>query len=150
MRIWSIHPRYLDWKGLGALWRETLLAQKVLQGETRGWRNHPQLDRFKTHRAPLRAVGRYLADVHEESLRRGYSYNHSKILYPDGEADLIALNRGQLEYEFKTLQERLRERQPDKFRENLGVSGVAPHPLFKVRPGPPEPWEKSYWAEKIE
>jgi hypothetical protein len=150
MRIWSIHPRYLDWKGLGALWRETLLAQKVLQGETRGWRNHPQLDRFKTHRAPLRAVGRYLAEVYDESRRRGYSYNRSKILHPDEVVDRIALNRGQLEYEFNILQERLVKRQPDKHRENLGVASVMPHPLFRVRPGQPEPWEKSYWVKKSE
>jgi len=30
MRLWSLHPRYLDAKGLVALWREGLLAQKVL------------------------------------------------------------------------------------------------------------------------
>jgi len=150
MRIWSIHPRYLDWRGLGALWRETLLAQKVLQGETRGWRSHPQLDRFKTHEAPLHAVGLYLAEVYDESLRRGYSYNRSKILHPGEAVEPIGLNRGQLEYEFGLLQERLMKRQPDKHRENLGVSEVAPHPLFRVRPGPPEPWEKSYWVEMIE
>jgi len=86
-------------------------------------------------------------EVYAESLRRGYSYYHSKILCPGAEADLIGLNRGQLEYEFKTLQERLRGRQPDKYRESLGVSEAAPHPLFKVRPGPPEPWEKSYWRK---
>lgn len=150
MRIWSLHPRYLDWKGLGALWRETLLAQKVLQGETRGWRNHPQLDRFKTHRAPLHAVGYYLVRVFDESRRRGYSYNYSKILYPEEEVDLIGLNHGQLEYEFNTLQKRLMKRQPDKYRDNLVVSELTPHPLFKVRPGSPEPWEKSYWVKKIE
>ncbi|OAD21125.1 DNA-(apurinic or apyrimidinic site) lyase / pyrimidine dimer DNA glycosylase, partial [Candidatus Thiomargarita nelsonii] len=38
MRLWSLHPKYLDPKGLVALWRETLLAQKVLLGETRGYR----------------------------------------------------------------------------------------------------------------
>lgn len=150
MRLWSIHPRYLDWKGLGALWREALLAQKVLLGETRGWRNHPQLDRFKTHGAPLHAVGHYLAEVYAESQRRGYSYNYSKILHPDDSVDRIGLNKGQLEYEFKLLQERLVERQPDKHRENLNVASVTPHPLFIVRPGPPEPWEKSYWVKKIE
>ena len=29
MRIWSIHPRYLDARGLVALWREALLARAV-------------------------------------------------------------------------------------------------------------------------
>lgn len=37
MRIWSLHPSYLDAKGLVALWRETLLAQKVLLGATVGY-----------------------------------------------------------------------------------------------------------------
>lgn len=46
MRIWSVHPSLLDAKGLVACWRETLLAQKVLQGLTKGYKNHPQLDRF--------------------------------------------------------------------------------------------------------
>lgn len=31
-----MHPRYLDAKGLVALWREALLVQAVLRGETRG------------------------------------------------------------------------------------------------------------------
>lgn len=33
MRLWTLHPKYLDTKGLVALWREALLAQKVLQGK---------------------------------------------------------------------------------------------------------------------
>lgn len=148
MRIWSIHPRYLDWKGLGAQWREALLAQKVLQGETKGWRNHPQLDRFKEHRTPLHAIGYYLVEIFNESQRRGYSYNYSKILHPNNSVDRIGLNRGQLEYEFKLLQERLVKREPNKYRENLGVTTVMPHQLFMVRPGPLEPWEKSYWMNK--
>ncbi|MBN2334896.1 hypothetical protein JXL21_05010 [Candidatus Bathyarchaeota archaeon] len=148
MRIWSIHPRYLDWKGLGAQWREALLAQKVLQGETKGWRNHPQLDRFKEHRAPLTAIGYYLAEVHRESQRRGYRYNFSKVLRPVDMVEKIGLNIGQLEYEFRILQERLVKREPKQYRENLGVTTVEPHPLFVARPGPPETWEKSYWREK--
>ena len=47
MRLWSVHPKYLDSKGLVALWREALLAKQVLEGGTKGYRNHPQLDRFK-------------------------------------------------------------------------------------------------------
>jgi len=31
MRLWTIHPKYLDRQGLLALWREALLAQKVLR-----------------------------------------------------------------------------------------------------------------------
>ncbi len=47
MRLWSLHPKYLDRQGLLAVWREGLLAQKVLQGKTKGYKNHPQLKRFQ-------------------------------------------------------------------------------------------------------
>ena len=145
MRIWSIHPKYLDWMGLGAQWREGLLAQKVVLGETKGWRNHPQLNRFKEHREPLKAAGYYLTEIHAESIRRGYNYNYSKILYPVESVEKIALNRGQLQYEFEILQERLSKRVPSKFVENKDTVVVEPHPLFTVRDGLPELWEKSYW-----
>ncbi|GAG39888.1 unnamed protein product, partial [marine sediment metagenome] len=69
MRLWSIHPVYLDWKGLGANWREALLAQAVLQGKTKGWRNHPQLNRFKAHEDTMAAVGFFLLKNHEEATR---------------------------------------------------------------------------------
>jgi len=145
MRIWSIHPRYLDWRGLGALWRETLLAQKVLTGGTRGWRSHPQLIRFKGHSEPLRAVGYYLVEVQAESLRRGYRYDASKILEPAEAVEPVTVTRGQLEYEFRVLNERLARRDPAKLEENLGVEAIEPHPLFRVVDGPPEAWERSYW-----
>ena len=46
MRLWSIHPKYLDPAGLTACWREGLLAREVLCGRTSGYRNHPQLARL--------------------------------------------------------------------------------------------------------
>jgi hypothetical protein len=79
MRLWSIHPKYLDAQGIVALWRETLLAQAVLRNETKGYRNHPQLERFKSCNAPLSAISIYLKHMHEESENRGYSFNKSKI-----------------------------------------------------------------------
>lgn len=147
MRIWSIHPRYLDWKGLGALWRETLLAQKVLLGGTRGWKNHPQLDRFKDHVESLKAVGFYLVEVHRESRRRGYRYDFSKILEPVDAVEQVCLTRGQLEYEFRILNERLARRDPAKLEENQKVETLESHPMFRVVEGPPESWEKSYWRD---
>jgi hypothetical protein len=71
MRLWSLHPSYLDAKGLVALWREGLLARKVLLGHTRGYRQHPQLTRFKAHADPIRAIDGYLWFVHDESRKRG-------------------------------------------------------------------------------
>jgi hypothetical protein len=148
MRIWSIHPKYLDWMGLGAQWRETLLAQKVIHGKTKGWRNHPQLNRFKEHPSPLEAVGFYLKEIQVEATRRGYNYNYSKILRPVESVEKISINDGQLEYEFKILQERLTKRNPETYLKNKGITNIIPHPLFTIRSGPPESWEKAYWREQ--
>ena len=70
MRLWSLHPKYLDTKGLVALWREGLLARKVLQGQTRGYKYHPQLERFKNHNKPVNAIDTYLLHVYNESVNR--------------------------------------------------------------------------------
>ena len=74
MRIWSLHPKYLDAKGLVALWRETLLAKNVLEGKTKGYKNHPQLDRFKTAQEPINAINFYLKAVWLEAVARNYSF----------------------------------------------------------------------------
>jgi hypothetical protein len=79
MRLWTLHPSYLDVKGLCGLWREALLAQKVLRGETIGYRSHPQLVRFKEHPHPLDAISNYLQSVYEEGVSRGYRFNPEKI-----------------------------------------------------------------------
>src|SRR5678815_1718275 len=79
MRLWSLHPKYLDAPGLVALWREALLARAVLRGETSGYKHHPQLDRFKTHAQPRSAINSYLAGVYAEALARGYSFDATKI-----------------------------------------------------------------------
>ena len=47
MRLWSLHPSYLDSAGLVALWQEGLLARKVLSSQTKGYIHHPQLHRFR-------------------------------------------------------------------------------------------------------
>jgi hypothetical protein len=113
-----------------------------------GWKNHPQLDRFKYHPKPMEAVGFYLKELHIESQRRGYNYNYSKILYPNSQVETITITMGQIDYEFKILQDRLKKRTPLKYDENLGVTKPEAHPLFKVIPGLPEKWEKAYWREK--
>jgi len=79
MRIWSLHPKYLDAKGLVALWRETILAQKVLEGKTKGYKNHPQLNRFKNTDNPVGAIAVYLKYVAEEADKRGYNFDSNKI-----------------------------------------------------------------------
>lgn len=150
MRLWSIHPGYLDWKGLGALWRESLLAQAVLQGKTKGWKRHPQLDRFKGHRSPVSALGSYLLAILEESQRRGYNYDGSKIDEPRESVEAISITNGQLVYELKILMERLEDRAPDRFEElrRMDIGVPMPNPVFCVVEGDVEDWERSFWRRK--
>jgi hypothetical protein len=79
MRIWSLHPKYLDTKGLVAVWRETLLAKHVLEGKTKGYKHHPQLDRFKVSANPLETINYYLAVIHGEACNRQYTFNKEKV-----------------------------------------------------------------------
>ena len=141
MRLWTVHPRYLDAQGLVALWREGLLAQKVIAGETRGYTRHPQLTRFREHTEPLQAIGAYLRGVAGEAVRRGYRFDESKIR---SSPCLIQLEetRGQLLYEWKHLQAKLRSRSPELYREMKKVAGPEPHPLFRIVAGEVRTWEK--------
>ena len=140
MRIWTLHPKYLDAKGLVAVWRETLLAQKVLQGDTKGYRNHPQLDRFKAQRDPVAAVAAYLCGICAEAQGRGYHFNEGKIA-AQRDAGKIATARGQLLYEWNHFRKKLRLRDPKCFRELQSVRIPEPHPLFRIVPGSVEAWE---------
>ena len=152
MRLWSLHPGYLDWKGLGAVWREGLLAQAVLLGRTRGWRSHPQLDRFKEHEDPVAAIGFYLLKVHEEARRRGYRYQRGKIVRPVEAVEKIDVTTGQLAHEHGLLMGRLSRRDPEKYSElwerEESMEYPRPHPIFEVIEGDVEPWETGYWAER--
>jgi len=141
MRLWSLHPRYLDTKGLLALWREGLLAQKVLAGKTRGYRNHPQLDRFKAHPHPSKAIGRYLLEVWKEADSRGYAFERRKIKNAGAKVRQMAVTRGQLRYETAHLARKLKKRSP-QWLKTWAARSTGPHPLFKAVPGPVEPWEK--------
>ncbi|MBP9854485.1 MAG: hypothetical protein KBD53_06430 [Candidatus Omnitrophica bacterium] len=143
MRLWSIHPSYLDAKGLVALWREALLAQKVLAGKTKGYKNHPQLDRFKEHKDPLNAISCYLLGVYKEAETRGYSFDKKKILKINSAADKsISVKSGQLKYEFDHLSCKLKIRDKEKFVINLVVKRLQTHPLFYPVNGRLECWER--------
>jgi hypothetical protein len=140
MRLWSLHPRYLDSQGLVALWREALLAKAVLQGKTRGYRHHPQLARFKAHAAPKSAINAYLAAVYAEAQARGYHFDASKI-GPVRPVSAMAVTCGQVAYEWGHLQRKLAARSPDVLRRWRGLPAPRCHPLFRRRPGPLESWE---------
>ena len=142
MRLWSIHPKYLDAKGLVALWREGLLAQKVLQDETKGYRNHPQLDRFKNHPQPVAAIACYLTEVWKEAKKRGYHFDKSKI-GTSTTINRIPVTTGQMQLEFARLLEKLKQRDPQKHNELLTVKVIESHPVVKVIKGPIAEWEKT-------
>lgn len=141
MRLWSIHPKYLDRIGLLALWRESLLAQKVLKGETKGYKHHPQLLRFKAHLDPVCAIAMYLQDVWEESKRRGYDFDMGKI-GNFSVIEKIPVTRGQLKYEFEWLCCKLKNRSHQKYLELLCSREIECHPVFEVIDGEVEEWEK--------
>ncbi len=140
MRLWSLHPKYLDSRGLVALWREALLAQAVLNGTTRGYTRHPQLKRFQESAAPQSALAAYLRVVHAESVRRGYRFDGSKI-GPGENTELIAVTRGQLTYELGHLKAKLQRRDPAWWEQIKSLTRPTPHPLFRIKPGPIEDWE---------
>ena len=141
MRLWSLHPRYLDPQGLVALWREGLLAQKVLQGRTRGYKHHPQLERFKAHPFPRKAIAAFLSGVLEESCRRGYCFDKKKIRLKKI-CRKISVTDGQLKYEFKWLCRKLKKRSPRQYRNVFPSKKIRPHPFFRVIRGPVHSWEK--------
>ncbi len=140
MRIWSVHPKYLDTKGLVALWRETLLAKHVLEGRTKGYRNHPQLIRFKQSDHPLDRINQYLATVYEEATRRGYTFDKEKIDW-NFSSSLMKVTSGQLQYEKEHLLRKLNVRDPQRSDLVKAISKIDPHPMFKVVKGGIEAWE---------
>jgi hypothetical protein len=139
MRLWSVHPSALDSKGLVALWREGLLAQKVLRGQTKGYRFHPQLDRFRASANPVAAISTYLWDVAGEARVRGYNFDSSKIALRKRSVS-ITVTRGQLDFEQKHLLKKLRARDPVRFRA-LRAAEITSHPMMRVVDGGLEPWE---------
>ncbi|MCE9550900.1 MAG: pyrimidine dimer DNA glycosylase/endonuclease V [Betaproteobacteria bacterium] len=140
MRLWTLHPCYLDSRGLVALWREALLAQAVLGGHTRGYTYHPQLCRFRDTPSPMAAIATYLHAVHSEANVRGYRFNVTKIL-SERNAVHIAASRGQLDYEWKHLVEKLRSRDPTWLEQFATLTEPKPHPMFLIVSGPIAEWE---------
>jgi len=141
MRLWTLHPKYLDAKGIVALWREALLAQKVLQGATKGYKHHPQLLRFSKTKNPPAALAAYLKAVHDEAVRRDYHFDSSKIGVQRSHRK-IGETQGQLLYEWAHLKRKLKRREPKRLREFASVKIPAPHPLFKIVAGKVRNWEK--------
>jgi hypothetical protein len=142
MRIWSLQPKYLDAKGLVALWRETLLAKNVLAGKTKGYKNHPQLNRFKTSRKPIDAINFYLKSVWLEAADRNYNFDKSKFVEIN-DIEQINVTTGQLNFEKNHLLKKLQLRDLIKYNSIVGLVDYEPHSLFNLIDGEIEPWEKT-------
>lgn len=139
MRIWSVHPQHLDVKGLVALWREGLLARKVLLGETKGYRHHPQLQRFQAAKShAVERVETYLHVVCDEADKRGYKFDRTK-LGRRTDLECIEVTIGQLAFEF----EHLREKVLRRTGVTLNPGTIKHHPMFVVVKGPKAEWERA-------
>jgi hypothetical protein len=141
MRIWSLHPKYLDTKGLLALWRETLLAKKVLEDKTKGYKRHPQLNRFKASTQQINAINFYLKSVWLEADKRNYKFDKNK--FEDIEdIEKINVTTEQLNFEKNHLLKKLKLRDLKKYNEIIDIVNYETHPLFNLIDGEIEPWEK--------
>jgi hypothetical protein len=140
MRLWSIHPGYLDSKGLVALWREALLAKNVLENKTKGYKNHPQLQRFKKSSDPLRCIQLYLAEIYKEAEKRKFTFDKNKF-ENNFEPMTLEVTRGQLNFEINHLKRKLKGRDAKKLKEIMLIKEIEPHPLFKIIDGETESWE---------
>lgn len=142
MRLWSLNPEYLDRQGLLALWREGLLARKVLLKKTRGYRQHPQLRRFKEQADPLHYIDAYLAAVCQEATNRGYLFDQTKIQPLKKKLKDIKVNTGQIKYEFQHLLNKLKIRDRGRYDSLINLRIIKAHPIFKKVKGGVEGWEK--------
>ena len=146
MRIWSLHPKYLDPRGLVALWRETLLAQSVLKrlatgASPGGYSRHPQLARFLAQPSPIASIAEYLRAVHKEAQSRGYRFDAVKIA-PEKTGSRIGVPLGQLDFERSHLLAKLKRRAPEWLEPLAVAEHPAPHPLFRPEPGSIADWER--------
>lgn len=141
MRLWTVHPKFLEAKGLVALWREGLLAKAVLEDQTKGYRNHPQLIRLRAHPHPLAAMCEYLRGVLEESRGRGFHFNKTKLPSRTSEVETIEDSKGQLTYEWQHFLKKLSVRDADRFRRISDNTSPKPHPLFTIVAGEISSWK---------
>lgn len=141
MRLWSIHPKYLDRIGLVALWREALLAKKVLEGKTKGYINHPQLERFKKSYNPIKFINKYLENIYNEAKSRGYKFDKSKFKKINFNKK-ISVTSGQLKYEMEHLLKKIQKRSPNDIKRI--DKNIKPNSIFRTISGEIESWEKNY------
>ena len=82
-------------------------------------------------------------EVYKEACARGYKFDVAKVGKFDAEnLSKIAVTRGQIEYEFRFLQEKLKLRDLKKYKENLNVKNIEISTIFTEIDGDIELWEK--------
>jgi hypothetical protein len=113
----------------------------VLRGDTRGYRSHPQLLRFRARRNPQAVIAEYLRAVEAEAVRRGYRFDGAKIA-PYRTSTRIVETAGQLMYESDHLKRKLYSRDPQRYRRLLAVEQPESHPLFRLTAGGVREWER--------
>lgn len=141
MRLWSLAPEMIDVKGFVACWREGLLALNVLLGNTKGYKNHPQLERFKKSADPIQSICNYLHTLCDEADRRGYNFNRSKIPNKFMVIEKIPVTVGQIDYEFDFLKQKVLNRTGDWKYGGYRLSECLNSTFYAVW-GDVESWEK--------
>ncbi len=117
-----------------------ILAKNVLDEKTKGYKNHPQLIRFKKSDNPLEGINQYLAAVYQESQTRGYHFNKAQFnIYC--EPVTLTVTRRQIEYEMQHLLKKLKTRDAERYHRLLKKTNIEPHPLFEIIEGEIEEWE---------
>src|SRR5690606_15689345 len=130
-------------KGLVALWRESLLARSVLQNLTKGYRNHPQLIRFRHSKRPEYFINLYLRYIYEHSITRGFCFDWKKLKSSKGKTNRkMLVTSGQVEYEFKHLLNKLFIRDADRYHSLSRIKMIETNPVFEVVEGQVEHWER--------
>ena len=133
MNLWSFHPKYLDEKGLRAVWQDALFAQNVLSGRIKDHRKYyPQLMKFNNYFEPLAAIGAYLGFIYDDGVERGIIFQEHKIMHRSKRENIFQVDRERLEDEFEQYKRKMQTvsmLQTAKLRQ---VSKVEPHPIFEV------------------
>ncbi len=113
-------------------------SKKVLENKTKGYKNHPQLLRFRNAQDSLRAINAYLSQIYFESQKRGYVFDKTKIKIIEP-TELIPVTHGQIQFEFEHLVKKLKERDIQRFEKMKIISETEVNPIFKAIPGNIEP-----------
>ena len=142
MRLWSLHPRYLDPKGLVALWREALARPGRAPGAIPGdIATIPSCS--DSARSPLRvAASPSTFGPCTRNRSSEATASTGARLCTGGTVARVDVTRGQLDFEWRHLLAKLEKRNPPVLEALQNTGDPAPHPLFRVVPGAIEEWER--------